>query len=356
LTYGKDADALLNLKYEGSIPTDLNRLSNKSLSEAVYYLTKMNRKAGFVSDPNTTQSVLSRIAKAIPQMDREDLIRILQVCSLSINRNKLDSGCNSTMKLAGLRDRVVQDIIVVLEARCVDIPTTSISVAFSSCARMYKPSVKPLMDELTRIITARVRKNLKSPEGPLTYMHRSDLHRTIPFIFLGYHQNSLPFPSELVDESVPLFLNFTNEIPYKHLSQYMMLMGSDDRLKPIRDYFLDRMANAPEDMTVMDLCRFTCNHIPPDIWWSAISTKRDLEDWDIHSLLELSRILRSSSTGIPKILEDHYRKASWNLRFLIPQKYFEEIFRNISAMDVDGDKLHKLLIKIAKIRKFNLAS
>jgi hypothetical protein len=305
----------------------LVKCGSEGLVDTVYFLTKVSRKAGHITDPRLTVSLFGRLWRSLDYFDRQDLIKTLQVCSLSINRNKIESGCDVSSELGLKRDEIVGTIIQRLSSRTEDLPTNSISVALSSLARMYNPSMKALMDEMSLVIARRISKLLGRPvDSASAYMQRSDLHRAIPFILLGYHQNMLTAPSDLVDASIPLYTKYTSEVPYKHLSQYMLMTKAENRIDPLRSYALDRIQAAPEDMTVMDVCRFA-QAISPDsmqIIFDTIARKNNPRDWDIHSLVELSRILREGS----KKLWNKYMKKLIDLKYSIPPNYLLEIFHN----------------------------
>jgi hypothetical protein len=299
-------------------------------------MTKLNRKAGYIADPRMSTELLERLQKSVDHFERDDLIKILQVCSLSINRNKIESGCTLSSELVTIRDRLVGSIIDRIQSRIEDIPTTSISVAMSSVARMYNPSMKPFMDEMSQILAERVSRTLSlPPESAKAYIQRSDLHRAIPFVFLAYNQNSVEFPTRLVDVSIPLFVEFRIEIPYKHLSQYMLMMRRDEGMGLLADYAIERIQAAPDDMTVMDLCRFaqSVDRVPMII--DIIARKNNPRDWDIHGLLELSRILKCSDTINKKIWNKYSRKI-FDLKNSIPPDYLAEIYRNLNHRLLDA--------------------
>lgn len=331
-------------------------LPQSSLLDAAYYCTRILRRVGFILNPRVFQAILSRIQESVCEMDRNDLIRLIQVCSFAVSKRKILTETPEYMELKGTRDRITVDAIRVLSRRVVDLPTSSLGVMFSSLCRVFLPDfMAEFIHEVTGVITDRIQFSLHCPcpQGASATLARGELLKCIPYMLIGYSQIGVTPPKDFQDSAVCLFSEYVEEVAYSHLSQFVYGMGAcgihcgdSQRLVDVLKYSWDKIVCDAENFTLMDLAR-TCTGMSMVIFSDSVDVEcvrvrdntvrevlrlavdRPTKQWDMHAVLELSRLGKTNNC-FPSPFLAKFEQEIRKLGSVLPVQYAVEIFCNFS--------------------------
>ena len=281
---------------ELSKPTRLS-CSNLSLTEsieALYFISRINREYGGISQPATVSALFGRIYRQIGGGSRSDLIRCLQVCSLAANRNKIKQGDVAYIEMRDVRDELADRCIGGLSGKLSDLPCSSLSLLISAISRQYRPSFASLLEEVGKEICFRIQSSLTvdCTSSISAFRFRSDLERLIPYYLLANLQIGLQCKPDLISSSLDLFEKFKHEIPYNYLTLYIYAIpcGFDEQIRELLQYMLQV---SEDDLTLMDFCRLclrsqsSSSHEFFLTKLSAVIRSRPSSEFTIHFLKEV---------------------------------------------------------------------
>jgi hypothetical protein len=364
-------------KLEATFRESFHILDSNSLLDVAYYLSRILRRSGFAMDPDLFKLILSRVRETIPDLSRTELIRVIQTSSFAISKRKLNADVEKYVELGLARDSVVLESVRELSSRIEDLATSSLGVTFSSLCRVYQPELSGFLQEVTGVIRSRILLNLSSPDplGPSATLARGELLKAVPYMYIGYSQIGQLPPSDFTVSAISLSDRYVEEVPFAHLSQFIYGIGAsgyrtfDDGISAILKYTCACISSdLVDNFTVMDLARIGTGmgmimaETPSDRFPCALPTvacvfdivsSRPSKEWDMHALLELSRLVSYTVLSFPEPsflskFESELRKQSSS----IPPQYAAEIFCNIVTLpDVPQKlKLRSLSVAHAHVR------
>ena len=307
--------------------------------DAAYFATQNHRRNGRIIEPNSILSQLDSQTESVSRLSRSDLIKLLHVCSLSVNRKKADAGDPGTLKVLEVRRILVGRILDRLSGRCDHLPTSEVGSIMSALSRMYDSTMDEFMFSLCDILASRCNMVLRAtdPHSPSVWLARSELQRAIPFCLFALSQNRLDVPKTVLDMSVEIFsLPYIKEVPYMHLSIYLWVVSplSGDSFQAILEYAVARLGDSSDDMTVLDMVRTGYGIVKQDsLATSRINTliqdkivcKNLPYEWDMHGLIELVRFLRNCNEPVSYECSQKISNVVGRLRKILPKEYLAEI-------------------------------
>jgi hypothetical protein len=322
--------------------------SGDDLIDISYIATKLHRRMGYIIGAKEALQILKRFEYRIDRFSRKDCVKLLQICSLSINRSMDSSQGELSRELIRLRCSIVTEIIKKLESRCEHFSTNEIGVVISALSRMFEHHMTSFIFTLCDILKARTVHIIETPDvnTPSIFLSRSELHRVIPFALLGLQQNGLPLPESFVRASIELFsIPYLSEVPYQHLSLYVFVVSGSrfPESRSIIEYALDRIADSADDMTVLDVARIGSGAITFD---KSLATRvakhvnfaipRKKAESDIHGVLALVRCVSECEKPIPRRLAHKMAEIIHKVRRSLPKDYLMEIEDRVFGMNKEG--------------------
>lgn len=317
---------------------DLKSLDTSELLDATYYLTRITRGRGGIVDPELGYAIIGRLMAAIPLLSRQECIRLVQVCSLLVSRNKVDQP--HVKSLLQKRDKVVVECLRRISGKLEDLPVSMLSVLISAVARQHCASIDPFIADFSDCVSVRIEACLAdSHEPPKNASTRLDLERLVPFVFLAFEQMDIVPSSRLSEASLNLYSRFASEIPFSHMSQLVLAFPkeafeSDPRWDSITSYCREAVEKSPADFTLIDLCRLV-NGLRSDKIANilyATAPNRPSKEWSIHALKESSLVFQKFKMQNKfghRFLREMKMKASE-----IPSSYLIAILRNTHSCSV----------------------
>jgi hypothetical protein len=346
LVYSKSRSQSETERILGLVTSYRAQLSFNECIEAVYLLSRLTREQGGALSAPEVNKILIKIQEQMGDASRTDLIRLIQVCSLVLNRNKASAGDSASQKVQTLVDEIVDYSISKIKGRLCDIPTSSLTQVISSLARQYRPSVDGLIQEIGMETAKRIRKCV-DPKGEYSIVRfplRSDLHRATPYSLLAYGQIGIECPPELVEASLDLFQNSKDEIPYNFLTLYVYALSlgksspisEDPRFNGLLDYMTEVSSCNQKrmDLTLHDVCRLCLGSrgtIQFDKFVACLGemiVTRSSDEFTVHVLKDLGSLIKdlpeSNKRGIARIFKELDRVS-----YQLPAPYAVDILENL---------------------------
>jgi hypothetical protein len=192
----------------------------------------------------------------------------------------------------------------------------------------------PIVDDLCNCVSNRIARVLsESSDSPKAALVRADIERLVPYILLGMKQMELEPSAVFCDASLELFSRYVSEIPFSHVSQFVLSfpkkrLSEDPRWQALAMYCVESVMKSPTDFQVIDLCRLAAGlddyNIVNQLF--AEAPKRSHLEWSIHALKESSVFLDRDE--IPKQFRKSFLREMKRNSSQLPPSYLIEIIRN----------------------------
>ena len=334
---------------ESLILNQYKHISYSELLESTYLLSRITREFGGIIQPRVAEILLERCERGLEELSRQDLIRLVQICSIMINRNKLADGDVASSTLVPLRSRLVQQCLSSLQDRYEDMSAASVSLLISSLARMYEPELNDSFHDLGVEVARRL--NLCSGSDisrPASLLVLSDVDKLMSYTCLAFAQAELRTPKEFNDSCLRFVNNCKDHIPYSGLCQFISAFPrcippssmSHPTLQDVLRY-MERIAISADtraDLTLMDMIRLIhgASLLSEDAHKRLVNLllsetiQRPSREFTIHVLRDLA-ILLGNSKGVDDAVAQRFNAELILHAREIPSQYIMQILESLMA-------------------------
>lgn len=333
----------------------LNRTQKAHSSEllvSAQSLSRLRRQRGGIVDPRLSLPILKRLDELVDTFDRTDVIQLIQLMSLSVNRRKVLLGDCSAASIDAMCENIVSKCCQRLHRKLEDLPISSLSVLVSSVSRRRSVVTEGFFREVSLAVTSHIDLCITRKETPASAIIREDLQRALPYIWIAFKQIQYEPEPHFSDSSLKLFSLFLEKVPFTYLTLFVEgLAGNpnkeiliDFRFRNILDYCEESLSASPDDFLIADMCRLFSSQLGirsldmsiMTLLEGSVST-RSSSEWTVHVLVEIAEILSRSNLSECRQLcirfESEFRKQSAT----IPPSYSSQIFRYLLASDLNAE-------------------
>jgi hypothetical protein len=275
-----------------------------------------------------------------------------------VNRNKAaEPGIDVLIEQ---RDAVITACIDRLYGKLEDLPVGSLSVLISALARQYRATMDPFLNGFCDVVTARIRQALADdPDSPKTSMVRADIERLIPYVLLALNQMERSVPLALSHAGLDLFTQFKAEIPFSHLTQFVVSFPKggvvgDSRWQELGQYCRESVEQSVDDFSILDLSRLLhgLNDELIARKLGEIGPLRPHSEWTIHALKEVSSLIGPYS--LSKAFKSTFIRELERRKLELPPSYLLDILQN-TANGIPGIANSALSILQSKVGRMTEA-
>lgn len=345
----------------------LGKAEPSEILAAAASISRINRRGGGIMDARVSVPILERLCRTVQVFDRGDLIQLIQICSLSVNRRKVllqDSGAASVERITC---KLIRLCCIELNGRLEDLPVSSLSVLVSALSRRFIAGVEGCFEDAVLTVSKHIEACLNRPDTPASAIIREDLQRVVPFVLLACGQNHVQARMELLESSLALFSKYLNEASFTSLSMLIegisgspdSLFCEDSRFKRVLSHCGNCIEISPEDFTIADMCRMLVKVKREESFMNTVlrhleyaAASRSTSEWSLHVIVEVAEILSITSPTSTTHLRDRFGREFACKAPDLPPMYACRIFCALLKSSVDESiKVRSTSLVIENMKK-----